>query len=404
MKSTECSLHWKNSEAEFIPKRKIMEKENLVKLKEFKILIVDDVPENIQVLAHLLNEKGLKVNYADSGIKALKAIKNNLPDLILLDVTMPEMDGFEVCEKLKADKFTADIPVIFLTAKVDQQDVINGLEKGAVDYVTKPFNAKELTSRIFTHLELKYTRDLIEKQNEELYRLNEIKNQLFSVISHDMKNLFNNILFGTESLEKEVEHFSKEEVVQVAGLINDSAKRAYDLLQNLLDWSRSQMNNIVIKPVGVEVFLVVKQAVGLFRPSAAKKNIEIEVESTGSTFCALADMDMVKAIIRNMISNAIKYSHPKGTIFIQVKENPDNIEVKVKDEGVGLSDKQIEKLRNYTEPSISTPGTQNERGSGLGMMLIRDFVEKNKGTFGLESKLGKGSTFWFTLPKAENTN
>lgn len=378
-----------------------MAAENILALKEksFKVLIVDDVPENIQVLAHVLNEKGLKVSYAESGIKALKAIKNNLPDLILLDVSMPGMDGFEVCEKLKKDEQTAGIPVIFLTAKVDQQDIIQGLDKGAVDYVTKPFNAKELTTRVFTHLELKYNRDLLSSQNQELARLNEVKNQLFSVISHDMKNLFNNILFGTESLEKEIEHFDPGEVAHMAGLINDSAKRAYNLLENLLDWSRSQMQSTDCKPVRIEMQLLIKQAVSLFKPPASKKNIRIEVKSTGQNFEAYADMEMIKAVLRNLLSNAIKYSMPNDQITIELIENRSNVKVMVKDQGVGISPDQVNELRKSDNLLPSKPGTQNEIGSGLGLLLVKDFVRKNHGVFDFESQEDKGSTFWFHLPK-----
>lgn len=367
--------------------------------KGFKVLIVDDVPENIQVLVHLLSEKGLKVNYAESGVKALKAIKNNLPDLILLDVSMPGMDGFEVCEKLKSDPLTNHIPIIFLTAKVDQQDVILGLEKGAVDYVTKPFNANELLKRIFTHLELKYNRDLITRQNEELSRLNEVKNQLFSVISHDMKNLFNNILFGTESLEKEIEYFEKQEVVQMAGVIHDSARRAFSLLQNLLDWSRSQMHSISVSPGPAEIMILANQSVALFKPTARKKNIQINIESEGNSFQAFADVEMVNAVMRNLLSNAIKYSHENSRIDILLAEKQSTIEVQIKDYGVGMNEKQINILRQANALAQSTPGTQNERGSGLGMVLVKDFVAKNNGQFYFESKLGVGSSFWFTLPK-----
>lgn len=375
------------------------EQEKLIRDHAFRVLIVDDVPENIQILVHLLNEKGLKVNYAESGIKALKAIKNNIPDLILLDVSMPGMDGFEVCEKLKSDSATSHIPVIFLTAKVDQEDVIQGLEKGAVDYVTKPFNANELISRIFTHLELKHNRDVITRQNEELSRLNEVKNQLFSVISHDMKNLFNNILFGTESLEKEIEYFEKKEIIQMAGVIHDSARRAFSLLQNLLDWSRSQMQNINYNPVPAEIVMLVNQSAALFRPVIQKKNITIDVQSHGESFQALADMEMVKAVLRNLLSNAIKYSHAGDTIDVTVIEKRDEIAVEITDHGVGMTPEQAKKLREINQPFRSTPGTQNERGSGLGMVLIRDFVKKNKGVFDFTTTPGEGSKFWFTLPK-----
>jgi two-component system, sensor histidine kinase and response regulator len=379
------------------------QQDSFISHKNFKVLIVDDVPENIQVLVHLLSEKGLKVNYAESGTKALKAIKNNIPDLILLDVSMPGMDGFEVCEKLKNDPLTMHIPVIFLTAKVDQQDIINGLEKGAVDYVTKPFNANELIKRIFTHLELKYNRDVITRQNEELSKLNEVKNQLFSVISHDMKNLFNNILFGAESLEKEIEFFEKKEITQMAGMINDSAKQAFSLLQNLLDWSRSQMQSTNYSPAKAEMLILVNQSISLFKPTARKKNISLNVDTSGEFFQAFADLEMVKAVLRNLLSNAIKYSHPGGKIDIMIIEKPNLIEVRIQDYGTGMPPDVENKLRDTSQAASSTPGTQNERGSGLGMVLIRDFVEKNKGTFDFGTSPGKGSTFWFNLPKKQHS-
>jgi two-component system, sensor histidine kinase and response regulator len=373
--------------------------ENTIMGKDFRVLIVDDVPENIQVLVHLLAEKGLRVNFAESGVKALKAIKNNLPDLILLDVSMPGMDGYEVCEHLKKDPETQNIPIIFLTAKVDQQDIIHGLEKGAVDYVTKPFNANELIKRVFTHLELKYNRDLISRQNHELSRLNEVKNQLFSVISHDMKNLFNNILFGTESLEKEIEYFEKKDVIQMAGLINDSAKRAFSLLQNLLDWSRSQMESITFNPVHIDMHMLVNQAIALFKPTARSKDIHFEVETQGDDFRAFADIEMVRAILRNLTSNAIKYSHPGGKILFIISVDNEAIKTTVQDFGIGMTAEQFNNLRNANEPAGSSPGTRNEKGSGLGMVLIRDFVNKNKGTLEFESTYGKGSKFWFCLPR-----
>jgi two-component system, sensor histidine kinase and response regulator len=372
--------------------------DNLLNQKTFKILVVDDIPENIQVLVHLLSEKGLKVSYAESGTRALKALKNNMPDLILLDVSMPGMDGFEVCERIKADPQTEHIPVIFLTAKVGQQDVISGLEKGAVDYITKPFNANELLTRVYTHLELKYNRDLITRQNEELSKLNEVKNQLFSVISHDMKNLFNNILFGTESLEKEVDYFDKKDITQMAGMINDSARRAYNLLQNLLDWSRSQMQSVNLSPAPADMLMLVKQSVSLFKPTARKKNIEFEIFTNGDLFDAWADLDMVKAVLRNLLSNAIKYSHPNGRIDITVEGKPNQVEVSIKDYGVGMSSEVEQYLRAHSQASGSKPGTQNERGSGLGLVLIRDFIAKNNGSFDFQTTPGEGSTFWFSLP------
>ncbi len=376
-----------------------MDKANIFKGKVLRILIVDDVEENIILLKRLLGDKGLTIYSAASGRQAFDVIRANCPDLILLDISMPTMDGYEVCEILKNNPGTRNIPIIFISGKAEEAAVLKGLEKGAVDYITKPFKSGELTQRIFTHLELKITRDLLADQNQELIRLNEVKTRLFSVISHEMKNLFNNILFGTESLEKEIEFFEKDEIAHMAGLVNDSARRAYDLLQNLLDWSRSQMKAIEANPTEVEVLMAVNQAVSLLRPAATKKKLFFEVFPQGEDFRAFADMEMLNAVLRNLLSNAIKYSHPENEIAVEVSETPDFVQVRVKDMGVGMSADRQEEILSGTKPFRSMPGTHKEKGSGLGLMLVKDFVAKNKGVFGLQSEEAKGSIFWFSLPK-----
>jgi signal transduction histidine kinase len=144
---------------------------------------------------------------------------------------------------------------------------------------------------------------------------------------------------------------------------------------------------------------LVNQSVTLFRPSTQKKKLSVEVFSDGNDLCAFADIDMVRAILRNLLSNAIKYSFPEGQIDILVKELPDAIKVSIKDYGVGIHKEQLQLLLDENQPTLTSPGTQNEKGSGLGLVLIKDFVAKNKGTFGIESEKGKGSTFWFSLPR-----
>jgi len=158
------------------------------------VLIVDDIPENLQVLGNVLLQKGLDVGFATNGEEALEAVKYNKPDLILLDIMMPGMSGITVCQKLKSNPETQDIPVIFLTAKTQPEDIIKGFEVGAVDYVTKPFNSGELLARVMTQLELKKSRDLIAKQNEELMELNATKDKFFSIIAHDLRGPFSGLL------------------------------------------------------------------------------------------------------------------------------------------------------------------------------------------------------------------
>jgi len=194
------------------------------------VLIVDDIAENIQVLGNILDENDIEFSYATSGKEALEAVAFNKPDLILLDINMPEMSGFEVCKKLKKDPETKDIPVIFLTARTEQEDIVKGLLIGAVDYVTKPFNPKELISRVNTHLELNNFRKIINAQNEQLRKTNEdlkevikTKDKFFSIIAHDLRSPFNTLLGFSELLLKEYDKRDSEENKEMITHIFNSA-------------------------------------------------------------------------------------------------------------------------------------------------------------------------------------
>ena len=174
-----------------------------MKSEKKNIYIVDDIEENLQVVGAMLKEEGLNISFARNGESALKGIAKKIPDLILLDISMPEMDGYEVCEHLKTDKATADIPVIFLTGRSQADDIIKGFQYGAVDYVTKPFNAEELLARVSTHLELKESRDIISRQNNELKELN---SELYQLSITDKLTGIYNRLYIMEMISKE---FSK---------------------------------------------------------------------------------------------------------------------------------------------------------------------------------------------------
>ena len=171
--------------------------------KQSLVLIVDDNPQNLKVLGNTLRENQVSPILVKNGADALRLLKRKKPDLILLDIMMPEMDGFEVCKHLKQNAATKDIPIIFLTAQAERESIIKGLEMGGVDYVSKPFNTRELMARINTHLELKAARDTISLQKEALKQANAAKDKFFSIISHDLGNLFNVLIgFGSVLLKK----------------------------------------------------------------------------------------------------------------------------------------------------------------------------------------------------------
>jgi len=373
------------------------------------VLIVDDIAENIQVLGNILDEHDIEFSYASGGKEALEAIAFNKPDLLLLDINMPEMNGFEVCEKLKKEPETKKIPVIFLTARTDREDIVKGLTIGAVDYVTKPFNPQELISRVKTHLELSNSRKMIDAQNERLRKAytdmketNKTKDKFFSIIAHDLKEPFNTLLGFSELLLKEYDNRAPEENKEMIQHIYNSSIHGFDLLNNLLEWSRSQTGRIEYKPCDFSLTDLVRQNIVSISSAANKKNIDVQNEIK-EYIMAFGDQRMINTVVRNLIVNALKFTGSGGEIVLSQKEENEFIIVTVTDTGVGISEKNLSKLFNLTE-SFSTPGTEKEHGTGLGLILCKEFVEKNGGKIWVESEYGRGSKFSFSIPRGSDTS
>ncbi len=365
------------------------------------VLLVDDNPYNLQVLGSMLKEHGCHLAFAQNGVGALEFVKKKLPDLILLDIMMPDMDGFEVCQKLKQNVATQDIPIIFLTAKTGKEEVIEGLELGAVDYVTKPFHIKELITRVTTHLELKAAKDLIILQKEELNQTvkklkqaNATKDKFFSIISHDLKNLFN-ALIGLSGLvaDKRIETEKRDSFVKV---LQQTSEKGHNLLVNLLTWSRSQTGKIEFKQAEFNLKDIAADHAEFSRTLASAKKINIfsDIEETTTVF---ADKNMLDTVFRNLLSNAIKFTPANGSIKISSKQEGDFVEISISDTGIGMQPEDIEKLFRI-DVDHKTIGTSDEKGTGLGLILCKEFVEKNGGAIWVESEEGKGSQFYIILP------
>jgi two-component system, sensor histidine kinase and response regulator len=362
-----------------------------------EILIVDDISENIQVIASILQTQGVDISIATSGQQAIDSVTQDPPDLILLDISMPEMDGLEACQKIKEIEKAKNVPIIFLTALSENENIIAGFDAGAVDYITKPFNSKELIQRVKTHLAVKLSNDYIIKQNNQLKSLNKTKDRLFSIIAHDLKNPFNSIIGFTNLLRTNYDSFDEEKKFEYIEIINNSAKNGYQLLENLLTWSRSQLDNIKIEKTNFNLNEAIIEEIENLNSQALTKNIIIEF-SPSSENIVFADMNSISLVIRNLISNAIKYSYANGEIIISVEKVDQFIECSIKDNGVGIESAKLENLFNF-EDVVSTNGTNNETGTGLGLMLCNEFILKNNGNISVDSEPLKGSIFKFTLPK-----
>ncbi|KPA16503.1 Response regulator receiver sensor signal transduction histidine kinase, partial [Candidatus Magnetomorum sp. HK-1] len=269
-----------------------------------KILIVDDVYQNIQILGKILKNKGFLLSFALNGKEALEQVERESFDLILLDIMMPVISGFDVCEKLKSNNKTKDIPVIFISAKVDVESIVKGFKLGAVDYITKPFRPEELLARVHTHLSLKHAQ-------EELVELNATKDKFFSIIAHDLKNPFNAILNFSELLFTNYDSFEKKDKLELIKDIYDSGKNLFKLLENLLSWARIQTSSMEINQVTIHLKLLIDDTISLLSQQAEAKKIQLisNVDTSASVF---ADFNMISTVIRNLISNAIKYTDENG--------------------------------------------------------------------------------------------
>ncbi len=361
------------------------------------ILIVDDVPKNIQVVGNILREEGYRIAYALDGTTALELVNNNNFDLILLDVMMPEMDGFTLCSKIKEIDRYKDIPVIFLTAKNDHASLLKGFEIGGVDYVTKPFRARELLVRVNTHVRNKTEHQMLVESVSEFQNMSEKKDKFFSIIAHDMRNPLAAFKSIAELLDKSFDEMTREDIRSYIATISESADRLYDLFQNLMSWSRSKTNSIVYSPQIISLDFVITNVIDLIQINAEKKNIDIYT-NYDQLIEFYADVNMLATVLRNLISNAIKFTNPNGLIEIDVKKENDNLHFIVKDNGVGIPQDKITKLFDYHETK-STVGTSGEKGTGLGLLLCEEFVSKHNGKIWAESQFGHGTQFHFIIPK-----
>ena len=365
------------------------------------ILIVDDIPRNLQVLGNILKNEGYETAVATSGKQALATIEKAKPDLILLDIMMPEMDGYEVCRQIKSHTDYKDIAIIFLTGKSDSGEIVKGFNLGASDYITKPFQKSELMARVRTQLEIKAYRDTIEEQNEQLNRHNANKDRLFSIISHDLRSPFQGLLGLTQILHEELDTLERDEIIEYIGMIHQSSSKFYNLLENLLQWTIVERGQIDFNPEPIRILDVITEIIELYSAVSRHKDIRYEIEADNS-LQLYSDLNALQTILRNLVSNAIKFSNPGGTVKIKATANGQFTELGIIDAGVGMEPGSAAKIFDIDHMK-SRPGTQNEKGSGLGLLITKSLIERGGGSIRVESTPGEGSAFYFTQPASEVT-
>ena len=365
-------------------------------LRGKKILIVDDTPANIDVLSQILEQEGYNISVATSGKSALDLVPLSSPDLILLDVMMPGIDGFETCRQLKAREEFRDIPVIFITAKSETEDIIQGFALGGVDYITKPFRHEEVCVRVRNHLQLRELIQRLESKNRQLLELNELRNRFLGMAAHDLRGPLASIKGFSKFLLEDGAALPERTRAEFSGNIHLASQNMLNLVSDLLDISIIESGRLELRLQTASLKSLVEERVRLHRYSADKKNISIHpdlVELPDFPF----DPNRMGQVLDNLISNAIKFSPTGKNIFLGLKQTGDNAEFSVRDEGPGIPPDDQDKLFQQFRKLSARP-TGGETSHGLGLSIAKVMVEAHNGTLTFTSDPKKGTTFRFSIP------
>ncbi len=358
-----------------------------MKNENYKILIVDDMKENIHLLGAMLNKEGYRIATANSGANALKYLETNLVDLILLDVMMPEMDGIEVCKKIKQNNETLNIPVIFVTAKTEEKDINSGFEAGGEDYILKPIKKLEVLQRVKNALQRHFA---IKQLNDE----NELKNRLMSILSHDLKSPISNIVNTIELFNNE--YISHDSAINLIKNLGNSAKATSMLLENVLHWINSHKNSIIPEFEEFCPCEIIYNIYDIQQYAFKQKNITNEIICNKKNKIK-SDKELFNTIIRNLINNSIKFTPIGGKISTTITVDDDKTTIVIEDSGIGMSEETIQKLLDKSS-NYTTYGTQYEKGTGLGFNISLSFIELLKGDLKIESVVSKGTKMIISLP------
>ena len=400
--------------------------EDETKANNASVLIVDDTIYNIQLLSLMLNKQGYRVEKATSGTEALESANQLLPDIILLDIRMPDIDGYEVCKRLKANPVTKDIPVIFISSIEESTDKVEAFSVGGVDYISKPFQLIEVLARIETHLRLCLLQKKLQEQNEQLQssalvlsrsleqerKLSQMKSDFISVVSHEFRTPLTTIQSASELLE--YYEWTKEEQVEQLHQIQSEVKHMTDLMEDVLFLSRANANKAKLNITKFDLADFCKRLLVQMKKTFAENytlhsflhilpnEIAIQnfhIENELPIVSVNMDEKLLRQIITNLITNAIKYSHQNTTIEFKVtvdfSVSSPNVSFVISDRGIGIPEEDLEHLFSAFHRGKNVgilPGT------GLGLSIVKNCIDIHNGTIAVNSKLNVGTEFTVTLP------
>ena len=357
------------------------------------LLIIDDNATNLKVIASPFEEQGLQVLVARTGEEALERARYAHPDLILLDVMMPGIDGFETCRRLKQDPAVCDIPVIFMTALAGTGDKLKGFAAGGLDYITKPFHLSEVKARVLSHLELYALRRRLTRQNEELTRISDELETFTYTVSHDLKSPLRWIDGYCALIEKRLAGSDDPEVQAVTAKLRRATRQMNLLIEDLLTYSRMERRRI--ESVPVDLAALVATVAAEFEKEIGERGIELKLRVPPLQL--EIDGEGLRVALRNLIGNALKFTrhHPEAAVEIGAERRPEVIRLWVSDNGIGFAMEYRERIFEIfkrLEHSDAYPGT------GVGLAIVRKAVQRMAGRVWAESAPGAGAAFYLELP------
>ncbi|WP_019508712.1 response regulator [Pleurocapsa sp. PCC 7319] len=372
-----------------------------------KILIVDDVLDNLELLSRILTRRGYAVRSVERGSEAIAIARSGWADLILLDINMPEIDGYEVCRQLKADPNTSSIPVIFLSALDQVLDKVNAFSLGGVDYITKPFQIKEVIARVTTHLQLRNLQKNLEAQvasrTNELTRAlqaakaaNSAKSIFFSQITHELRTPMNAIIGFVQLMQRD-ESLSREHQEQLR-IINHSGEHLMALINDVLEVSKIEAGLLVLEKNNFDLYRMLQGIEEMFRLKAQAKSLNFVIQRSDHVpQYVQTDEQKLRQVLINLLANAVKFT-PEGQVTLRINYNlqkTNQITFEIEDTGHGIT---ADELTTLFAPFVQTEiGRKSQSGTGLGLSISRQYVQLMGGDITVKSRVNQGSTFSFDI-------
>lgn len=368
------------------------------------ILAVDDTPHNLELLHDLLENRGYSVIVSDDPRQGLDMIRTEHPDLVLLDIMMPHIDGFEFCRQMKADPDTAHIPVIFISALHDTKNVVRGFDVGGADYITKPFQQKEVLARVNNQITLvRQRQEIAEKHRQSVTyfeTLNTMKEQFIRSATHDLKNPLH-IISGYAALLEDMTGAEFEATGdQLVEGIMIGTRRMQALIEEMLDLAQMETGSTAVSLDRARAGDLMRHAFREYYAMAEQQQIAIRVEVEEPDAYVYVDINKIARAIENLVTNAIKYTPAGGAVWLRTERNGERMALSIADSGIGIPETDLDSLFDPFFRVNNSDHRQRE-GTGLGLSIVKSIVEQHGGTIEVESTVGAGSVFRVWLPIAE---